>query len=74
MRFEDNYPHRNKEGYPDPTVSGFVQNVEAEKRRAAYARYKRVMGVILGAIRLAGFEAVSRIVLRDVETGLEFNK
>ena len=74
MNFDDNYPKRNHEGYPDPTVEKVVKTLETEQIRQAHLRYKRTMGIILNVIDLAGFEAISRIVLRDKNTGTDFSK
>lgn len=55
--------YRNKEGYVDPTAHQAVQNMENEKRVSDLVHALKYI------IRVAGFELVDRIQLRDKKTG-----
>ena len=61
-------PWENKEGYPDPTAYHGIRRVEAEQEK----RLATLIFVLKYIIRLAGFDLVNRIELKDKKTGKVF--
>ena len=55
---------KNKEGYPDPTVSETVKHISDEEER-----FNKLLGTIFYITKLAGFHLEGRIVLVDERTG-----
>lgn len=64
-------PWENSEGYPDFTAYHGINNAMAE-RNLMDKTISCVIGTLKGVARLAGFDIVGRIVLRDIETGREY--
>lgn len=67
----NNNPYYNGEGYPDPTAyagtKGIIkEETEAEKKASDLIRTLKFI------IRLAGFELIERIKIKDTKTGKEF--
>lgn len=63
--------YKNSEGYADPTAYYGTREIvreEAETEKRAYDLIK----VLKFIIRLAGFELIERVKVRDVKTGKEF--
>lgn len=59
---------KNMEGYSDPTASVAMATVfrgECEADRRAYD----LMKILKYIIRLAGFELINRVQLKDIKTG-----
>lgn len=64
-------PYFNNEGYPDPTAYHGMKEVireDAELERKAGELIK----VLKFIIRLAGFELIERIAIKDSKSGREF--
>ena len=62
---------RNSEGYSDPTAYAALHKIQREE----YSQSKRVaelIHVLKYIIDKSGFDLVSRIELRDKETGKEY--
>lgn len=59
-------PGRNFEGYRDPTAENALDRI---RRMEDTKRHRAIIGTVLSMIRIAGFEPVYRIVLRDTKTG-----
>lgn len=57
-------PWENQSGYHDPTAYQAEKLIENEKKRAS-----ELMRVLKYVIRLAGFELIDRIELRDRRSG-----
>ena len=64
----DKIPHRNPEGYADPTAHDALATI-VQAEEAADQRCMLLIRVLKGAIELAGFELTERIVVRDKATG-----
>lgn len=65
-------PFRNSEGYADPTPHKALTSVlreSMEKQDEASARCSLLIRTIKAMIDLAGFDLLSRIEVRDRETG-----
>lgn len=66
-----NKPWQNHEGYPDPTAYEGLKPVireEAEQQK----RLNTLIFVLKYIIRLAGFDLLNRIELKDRQTGREY--
>lgn len=59
-----NNPHKNKEGYSDPTAYEALRKIDEED-----ARFHRLLDTIFYLCELAGFRIEGRIVLTDKRTG-----
>ena len=59
-------PWQNREGYSDPTAYEGMKPVIREKR------LNTLIFVLKYIIRLAGFELLNRIELKDQQTGREY--
>lgn len=55
-----NNPHKNKEGYSDPTAYEALRKIDEED-----ARFHRLLDTIFYLCELAGFRIEGRIVLTD---------
>lgn len=66
-----NSPLFNSEGYPDPTAYAGTKNVIKEESELE-KRASELIKVLKFIIRLAGFEPIERIKIRDTKTGKEF--
>ena len=71
-----NHMNTNASGYLDPTAYKAIKNVEEpgmdgfkQTDGLDDLRYKKMIGLILRACELAGYEPVERIVLKDKYTG-----
>ena len=64
-------PWQNKEGYPDPTayegLKPIIREFEEQQRRL-----NNLICVLKYSIRLAGFELLNRIELKDKRSGREY--
>lgn len=64
-------PHKNREGYNDPTAYHGMKNaMQTEKDQEK--RVSTLIGAIKGLIDLAGFDLLNRIEVRDRRTGREY--
>lgn len=66
-----NNPKYNSEGYADPTAYYGTKEIireESETEKRAYDLIK----VLKFIIRLAGFELIERVKIKDTKTGREF--
>ncbi len=57
----------NSEGYPDPTACAALKSIEITDERA-----NTIIKSLKNLIRLAGFETIDCIKIRDRKTGREF--
>lgn len=63
-------PHKNNEGYNDPTAYHGTKNaMQGDKDEK---RVSTLIGAIKGLIDLAGFDLLNRIEIRDRRTGREY--
>lgn len=62
---------KNQEGYSDPTASVAVGAVCKEEQEADKRAYDLVK-VLRFIIRVAGFELVERIYIKDVKSGRKY--
>lgn len=63
-----NKNYKNPEGYSDPTPGEAMKRaMRGENKRKTDAN--RLIAVLKKTARLAGFEIVSRIILKDTENG-----
>lgn len=64
---------RNDEYYADPTAGKVIEDLEKQepdpKKAEDTERMDRSLSIAKSAFKLAGFEVVGRIVLRNVRTG-----
>lgn len=64
---------RNDEHYADPTAGKVIEDLEKQEPDPHKAedteRMDRSLSIAKSAFKLAGFEVVGRIVLRNVRTG-----
>ena len=71
----DKIPFKNVEGYPDPTPYVALNNTLRDQK-AAEAEVEERMNLLIktlkNTIRLAGFEPVGRIEVKDTRTGRIF--
>ena len=64
-------PWENAEGYPDPTAyKGMKAILQAETEQEQ--RVRTLIFVLKYIIRLAGFDLLKRIELKDRKTGREY--
>ena len=67
----NNNPYYNGEGYPDPTAyagtKGIIKEETATEKKAS-----ELIKILKFIIRLAGFELIERIKIKDTKTGREF--
>ena len=66
---------KNSEGYPDPTAGTAWNNMRREERRQENERLSMISSLIpvmKQTAKLAGFEVVGRITLKDKATGKEY--
>lgn len=64
--------YRNAEGYSDPTTHGAISNIVREcyeRQEAADTRCTQLIRTLKSTIDLAGFDLITRIEVRDRETG-----
>lgn len=68
--------YKNAEGYSDPTPGEAMSNIRREQRQQETAErlavISRLIPVMKQTAKLAGFEVVGRITLKDKETGKEY--
>ena len=64
-------PYYNNEGYPDPTAYNGLKRVIKEESETE-RRASELIKVLKFIIRLAGFELIERIKIKDMKTGREF--
>ena len=62
---------KNGEGYPDYVPFKAIKHSEQEIMESRERHYK-LIGLILRACEIAGFQVEERIVLRDTKTGRIF--
>lgn len=67
----NNNPYYNSEGYADPTAYAGTKNVIREETETE-KRASELIKVLKFIIRLAGFEPIERIKIKDTKTGREF--
>lgn len=64
---------RNDEYYADPTAGKVIEDLEKQapdpQKAEDTERMDRSLAIAKSAFKLAGFEVVGRIVLRNVRTG-----
>lgn len=64
---------RNNEHYADPTAGKVIENLDKPEPDPLKAedteRMDRSLAIAKSAFKLAGFEVIGRIVLRNVRTG-----
>jgi hypothetical protein len=58
--------YKYSEGYPDPTAGAAFRHIAEEKRA------KDLISVLRYIIRVAGFELINRIEIREKKSGREF--
>ena len=71
----DGVPFRNADGYADPTAYEAMNNaLKAQKQveTDSEERTNLLIKTLKNTIRLAGFELVSRIEVKDLRTGRIF--
>lgn len=64
-------PKKNSEGYPDPTAYEGLRPV-IEEENALERRVNQLIKTLKYITGLAGFELISRIEIKDKETGRIF--
>ena len=64
-------PKRNSEGYPDPTAYEGLRPI-IEEENALERRVNQLIKTLKYITGLAGFELISRIEIKDKETGRIF--
>lgn len=64
-------PWQNKEGYADPTAYEGLKPIIREKDEQQ-KRLNTLIFVLKYIIRLAGFELLNRVELKDKKTGREY--
>ena len=64
-------PWQNKEGYPDPTAYEGLKPIILEDEEHQ-RRLNKLIFVLKYIIRLAGFELLNRIELKDRRSGREY--
>lgn len=64
-------PKKNSEGYPDPTAYEGLRPI-IEEENALERRVNQLIKTLKYITGLAGFELVSRIEIKDKETGRIF--
>ena len=65
--------YKNSEGYADPTAGKAFENIarEEEQRRKAATE---IIGLLKSVARVAGFEIVGEITVKDNESGIKFKE
>ena len=64
-------PKKNSEGYPDPTAYEGLRPI-IEEENALERRVNQLIKTLKYITGLAGFEVISRIEIKDKETGRIF--
>lgn len=64
-------PKKNSEGYPDPTAYEGLRSI-IEEENALERRVNQLIKTLKYITGLAGFELISRIEIKDKETGRIF--
>lgn len=64
-------PKKNSEGYPDPTAYAGLRPI-IEEENALERRVNQLIKTLKYITGLAGFELISRIEIKDKETGMIF--
>lgn len=64
-------PKKNSEGYPDPTAYEGLRPI-IEEENALERRVNKLIKTLKYITGLAGFELISRIEIKDKETGRIF--
>lgn len=64
-------PEKNSEGYPDPTAYEGLRPI-IEEENALERRVNQLIKTLKYITGLAGFELISRIEIKDKETGRIF--
>ena len=64
-------PKKNSEGYPDPTAYEGLRPI-IEEENALERRVNQLIKTLKYITGLAGFELISRIEIKDKETGRVF--
>lgn len=67
----NNNPYYNGEGYPDPTAYAGTKGIIKEETEVE-KRASELIKVLKFIIRLARFEPIERIKIKDTKTGREF--
>ncbi len=67
----NNDPRKNAEGYADPTAFYGTREIIREETEAD-RKANELIKVLKYIIRLAGFELITRIQVRDVKSGREY--
>lgn len=65
-------PWENAEGYHDPTAYHGTKNIIRDEDEEQQRRLNNLIFVLKYIIRLAGFELLNRIELKDKRNGREF--
>lgn len=66
-----NNPYYNNEGYPDPTAYNGLKRIIKEESDTE-KKASELIKVLKFVIRLAGFELIERVKIKDTKTGREF--
>lgn len=66
-----NNPYYNNEGYADPAAYAGTKNIIKEESETE-RRASELIKVLKFIIRLAGFELIERVKIKDTKTGREF--
>lgn len=66
-----NNPYFNSERYADPTAYAGTKNIIKEESETE-RRASELIKVLKFIIRLAGFELIERVKIKDTKTGREF--
>lgn len=66
-----NNPYYNSEGYADPTAYAGIKNIIREENETG-RRASELITILKFIIRLAGFELIERVKIKDTKTGREF--
>lgn len=66
-----NNPYYNSESYADPTAYAGTKNIIKEESETE-RRASELIKVLKFIIRLAGFELIERVKIKDTKTGREF--
>ena len=67
----NNNPYYNSEGYADPTAYAGTKNIIREESETE-RRASELIKILKFIIRLAGFELIERVQLRDTKSGREY--
>lgn len=66
-----NNPYFNSEGYADSTAYSGTKNIIKEESETE-RRASELIKILKFIIRLAGFELIERVKIKDTKTGREF--